>query len=199
MNTEQNSNKTLSRKDSLRKKCWNQAFSSFGTGWLFEERVKKITPKLQWLTFLGIAVPVTVGTCVLSFGIEFKYLDFIIGLAGILIVIQLIVSLWSLVAKWNESLVYALESSSANYSDARKYEKLAENPPDIIEEYERKFELLEAKTQIRDREDIKQRITEKEKRAGYRAALRQFQRPCAECKKVPTSLTPSDCKICGDF
>jgi len=184
--------------DKLREKCWNDAFYTFGTAWIFEKRASKLRRRLRILTFLGIAVPLALGGTVASFGLDFKYLGLIILLAGILSIVQLIGSVWALVAKWEDEYAYSLESVVGNYGLSNKFKELGENPPQS-EELRIKISLLDAENRLRKDSDYKHVITEKEKRMGHRAALRQFHRACVACKEIPTSMKSSDCDVCGNF
>jgi mobilome CxxCx(11)CxxC protein len=154
---------------------------------------------LRILDFLGIVVPVTVGGIVLSFGAEPRYLPYIVVPAGILSIIQLVMSVWSLVARWQDALVYAEESVSSNHRLSREYESLGRNLPDKLADLKLRYSLLEKENQLRNEIDNKQGLTEKEKRAGLRAGLRRFQRPCVVCGQVPQSMKPSGCDVCGNF
>lgn len=181
---------------SLRSKCWDLAIHAFGTAWIFEKRARKLRWKLKILSFLGIAVPVVIGGIVLSFGTNPRILPALLWVAGVLGVAQLTGSVWSLVARWDDSLAYALESVTANYRLSRRFESLGEQPPADLEV---EFRVLDAENQARKDLDFRQDLTPKEKRAGLRAGLRQFQRACVGCNEVPTSMSPTDCEVCGNF
>lgn len=184
--------------DILRKQSWNEAFYAYGTAYIFEKMASKLRWRLKILTFLGIAVPLALGGTVASFGLDFKYLGLIIIIAGTLGIIQLIGSTWALVAKWEDEYAYSLESCTGNYSLSDKYKELGENPP-RSDELRIKIDLLDAENRIRKGSDLKHGITDKEKRMGHRAALRQFRSACVECGEIPTSMNGSNCNVCGNF
>ena len=178
----------------LRSDCWNRALYAFGTAYLFERRAKRFGDRLRWVTFLGILVPLLVGGVILSFGTQ--VLPFMLIPAGAFSVVQLVLSAWALVAKWDDSLAYARESTADNYQLASEFEQLARtNPPEIAA----KAELLRVREKNRTDADLRQDLSNAEKSAGLRAALIQFQRPCAACKNIPASMVPSDCRVCGNF
>lgn len=185
--------------DVIRKDCWDQAIYAYGTAWIFEQRAKRSRLLLRLLDFLGIAVPVTVGGIILSFGTTPNYLPYIITAAGVLSIVQLVMSVWSLVARWEDALVYAEQSISSNHRLSREYESLGKNPPPELPDLRLRHTLLEKENQLRSELDNKQGLTEKEKRAGLRAGLRQFQRRCVACGQIPQSMKPSDCDVCGNF
>ncbi len=181
------------------KECWERAFHSFGTAYIFEKRTKKLRKKLQFLTFLGIVVPVTVGSLIISFDVDFKYINFIIILAGIFGFVQLIITIWSVVVGWNDSLAFAKESISVNYELSNKYSSLGKDPPSKLSELNLKYEIFNTEYKYRNQQDNQQGITNKEKNMGMRSALRNFRRECYGCKKIPKSMKPSNCDICGNF
>lgn len=167
---------------SIRRECWAQATHTFGTSWLFEQRAKKLRRRLQILTFLGIAVPVTVGASVLSFGSGNTFiLQILIPFASFLGVLQVIISVWALSAKWDDGHAYAMESASENNRWYSRYRDLANTPPSDLADLERRFELLQRDNENRKALDFKQAVSEDEKRAGHRAGLRAAGRKCAAC------------------
>ena len=183
----------------LRIHCHDNAFYNFASAWIFEKRASKLRKRLMGLTFLGIVVPITIGSVVVSFGIKFPFFNVLITVGSILLIIQLICSILSLVAKWDDEFAYSSESVSSDYSLFKRFKELGDNPPQDISEFKIKVELLSLENKIRTDSDYKHNISEKEKRIGHRAALRQFQKECIACKKIPTSMKSSDCDICGNF
>src|SRR3989304_6903481 len=93
----------------LRQECWDRAIQTFGTAYLFEIRARRLQRRTRSLTFLGIVVPVTVGGIILSFGASPRVMPYILAIAGLLSIVQLIGSTWSLVARWDDALAYSLE------------------------------------------------------------------------------------------
>ncbi|MBI3799361.1 MAG: hypothetical protein HY268_20645 [Deltaproteobacteria bacterium] len=182
----------------LREKCWERAFEAFGTAAIFERRASNLRWKLHLLAFLGLGTPLVVGSVVLSFDLESRYLLLLKALAGILTVPLFAVSLWSLVAKWEDKLSYALESSSANNRLSNDYREFAKNPP-TEPEFRLGLDRLDIEDQLRNDTDNRQGISEAEKRFGMRAALFKFQKQCISCGKVPESLRPTSCNTCGNF
>lgn len=180
----------------LRKDCWIQAIYTFGTAYIFEQRQHKFRKYLRGITFLGIAVPLSVGGVVGSFGINSRFLPYLLGVAGVLGVVQLILSLWAIVAKWDDELAYSLESMTDNNRLSAGFERLGKISPSDIK---LRFEILQAENQARINSDNKQGINDKEKRMGMRASLRQFQKECSGCGLKPTSMVASDCDVCGNF
>lgn len=179
--------------------CRDKAVHAYGTGFIFGQRKNNAQKKLKRLSFLGIAVPVLVGGIVVAFfGLDQlkPFLSWLIVVAGLLGTIQLIFTIWSLIAKWDDEAAYGVEASVDNYNISQSYQDLVENPPD---NFEPTYQMLNLKNNLRSSEDGKKGITESEKRMGMRAALRKFQRACVHCNKVPYDLKPTDCPVCGNF
>jgi mobilome CxxCx(11)CxxC protein len=182
----------------IKKKCWDNAIHSYGTGYIFQQRAAILKNRLKILTFSGIVVPLSIGSIVMSFGANPKILPICLFISGILGTLQLIGFAWSIVAKWDDSYGYSLDSTSANHRLSNAYSKLAESSGELTD-FELRFNLLEQENQSRMDMDYKQGISENEKREGMRAALKQFQRPCVQCKQVPFSMNSSNCDVCGNF
>lgn len=185
--------------EEIRKHCWNQALHSFGTGYIFEKRIATYNRLLTIIKFVGIGTPLFVGAIVLAYGTDFDYINILFGVATIILLLQLIISFWALVAKWEDKYSHAIESTIANYDLSWEFEKLAKNTISDEKQLENDFKVIEAKSREWDRKDYKQEVTEAEKRQGMRAALRKFQRTCSGCGEIPKSMKTSNCDICGNF
>jgi mobilome CxxCx(11)CxxC protein len=185
--------------DELRNICSDNALYAFGTAYIFEKRASKYKKRFNCLTFLGIAVPALFGGFVLSFGAYFPFKAVIVVLISVLGLFQLVFSIWSLVAKWDDAFAYAQEAVSANYRLSANFNELAVSPPENLKDFETAFRLIKLENDFRIDRDNQQFITEREKRMGMRAGLRQFKRACATCKQVPVSLEPTNCDVCGNF
>ncbi len=180
-----------------RRRCNDNSIHCFGTAYIFEKRASSIRKKITFLTFLGIATPAMVGATIGTFNISPQNTKYVLVVAGILGVLQLIFSIWALVSGWNNRLSYYLESKSANYRVANEYAQLANSTSLSEAEYDTKLKVLETETNIRSDLDNRHDICDKEKRMGMRAGLRQYQRPCTGCGKVPTSMKATKCGVCG--
>src|SRR5882724_1818873 len=100
--------------DEIRAECWTESLHCFGTSYIFEQRANLLRKRLRILTFLGIGVPAAVGGAVAAFGIDFRLMGPVLTVAGVLLLTQLIGSVWSLTSKWEDGFAYSLESLSAN-------------------------------------------------------------------------------------
>jgi mobilome CxxCx(11)CxxC protein len=188
--------------DQIRKDCWGFIFHTYGTIRLFEKRAKHLQTGRTWITFLGVVVPVVVGGVVLGFGADmtskdvFKYLLYSAGSVGL---IQLILSTWSIVSRWDEKYEYAMKSVVENtklYNDWDDYRKrqIVDNA-----ESEQKFNDIKSRTDQQEFRDISQNISDKEKRFATRSALFYFKQQCHVCNEVPKDMKPGKCSGCGNF
>lgn len=185
--------------DELRKDCWDFALHAFGTAYIFRNRAVKYQKRTSLLKFFGIAVPLAVGATATGYGIHSEFLQLVLVIAAPLITVQLIISTIAVVYKWDEELAYSFESSSENSQISLRYEDLAKYPPSTTGELAKEMEVLKTMQSGRDNQDNKHKFTEKEERMGMRYALRNYKRACVGCGKVPTSMDPAECNICGNF
>ena len=188
--------KVMDNLESVRYEAWDKAFHAYGTAYIFEQRAARYRSRLRTLAFLGIVGPFFLGILYLSFRTQQALIDVVALLAGIIGVIQFVVSLWSITAKWEDVYSYALESLATNYRLSKEFETIGKH---ISQDAERKFALLSAEDRLRSELDNKQALTLKEKREGMRAALKKFRRECVECGQIPNSMKASDCDTCGNF
>lgn len=176
--------------------CKGKEFHAFGTARIFERRARKLKIRRTWLTFLGIVTPVIVGGVVLTFGTQEKLLPYFLTVAGLVGLVQLILSTWSIVAKWDDVYDYSIESSRHNTELYNKFKILVDtNPSDIADLY--KLALKEYGE--RESKDIAQSVTEKEKRFANRESLKYYKKPCHICENIPKTSKPSECDGCGNF
>lgn len=182
----------------LRQQCWNSAVNAYGTSYIFQRRARRLGNQLQVITYVGFVAPLAIGLLALGYGL-FKALSLLIAIAAGIGAVQAVVGLWAAIGGWVSSYSYATESASANESLSGAYRDIGLNPPSDIVQFRHQAEKLEVEDRARRDQDHRKGIKEVELRRGMRAALRQFQRPCAACKIVPLSMQSSDCGVCGNF
>lgn len=187
----------ISRTEGLRQECWKKRFYSFGTTKLFERRVRSLGWKRRLITFLGLASPLFLGAFVAAYSAESQLLKLIVlPVVGAVTVFQALMSLWSLVATWDDRYAYAVAAVKNNTRLTSDFEELAAATDAKIES---EMERLRFEYSRQDVEDSAQEISEKEKRFGQRSALFQYRSECPACQKVPKSMTPTSCDSCGNF
>jgi mobilome CxxCx(11)CxxC protein len=182
----------------IRCQSWDKAIHAFATSYIFQRRARVRKRQLQILTYVGLVVPFTVGGLVLAYG-AFNGLALIVTAASAVGVAQAAIALWSIIGGWVEGYSYATTSAAANESLSARFSELGRNPPNNTNELRHKYEKLQIEDNARREQDHRQGIKQAELRVGMRAALRQFQRPCAGCDEVPTSMKPTNCGVCGNF
>jgi mobilome CxxCx(11)CxxC protein len=50
----------------IKQTCWDNAIHSYGTGYIFQQRAALFRNRIKLLTFLGIVVPLSIGSIVMS-------------------------------------------------------------------------------------------------------------------------------------
>jgi mobilome CxxCx(11)CxxC protein len=180
----------------LKKHCQDRAFVAYGTTWIFDRRARQLRSRRNWITFLGIAVPVTVGSLYLSFNAFPNVFPFILGVAGVILTIQLVMSVWSLVARWDEDYQHSVESMQANTRLFNAWNALGSLP---LSDPQARATELDVDDQRQEQQDLLRHVTEKERRFAMRNALFFFKRECVTCKVKPVSMKASDCDTCGHF
>lgn len=183
--------------EKLKKECSDKRFYSFGTAKLFERRAKTYRRNRNIITFLGLAVPLVVGGTVLSFSSGSETLNkILIPFAGILTTLQLIISLWALVSRWDEKNDYAISAVKSNTRLESEFNRLCNSSDQDIKS---EISHLRSEYDRVNQEDAAHGVTEKELRWGMRKSLIHYQLTCPTCVKKPVSMKPTDCDTCGNF
>lgn len=183
----------------LRQDCWNKALDAFAYSQIFNARIARYGNYLSMLTLFGILVPAFVGAFALSYAYNKALMDLVLAIATPLTIIQFVISVCSIVFKWDDRLSYAMESATEHTSLCEQYRKLANTPPATESELAHALEMVDITYMQRTRQDVKAGIAHWEERRGMRAGLRNFGRKCAGCRTVPLSVDSTDCDVCGKF
>src|SRR6266404_5452141 len=161
--------------------CRERCTFAFATATIFQKRARRYSKYLRRLTFLGLALPLAIGGVVGADLLKKKdVLAAFIWIAGIVGVVQLVVSLWSVVARWPENLEASLAASSENSRLTEEFDALAKqviNPP---LQFGNDYSKLITQDNTQRLADEKQLISDRERMYGHRAALRQFSVKCSE-------------------
>lgn len=180
----------------LIKHCINRAFYAYGTSRIFDRRCQNLRKGRNVITFLGVAVPLTVGSLILSFGAKPELMPVLVWLAGLIGTIQLVLSAWSIVARWDEQYSYAMSAMLANTRLYNSWDHLSKSQQSNLQGLVAE---MDEEDQRQEQSDLAAHITEKEKRFAMRAALYYKGLSCATCMAKPTSMKPSNCDTCGNF
>jgi mobilome CxxCx(11)CxxC protein len=183
----------------LRSEAHQLAQHATATAYIFEVRANRLRRNLNRLTFVGVGVPVAVGAIVLAYGTKLGALDWLVPIALGVGCVQLVVFVWSVVAKWVDCYDNALRAVVTNRSLAHRYESLGKRESLDLSEFESQLELLRVTDAVQEESDYRQGVTDAEKRMGMHALLRHYQRECVGCKKIPTDMKPMECGVCGDY
>ncbi len=182
-----------------RRNCHDAALRCFGTAYIFEQRAKPLALAQKLVAFSSLAGPISIGILVTTVGLTSRLIPLAIGVAATFSALQTIVSLWSLAAKWPDSLAYYVESKAENYHLAERFTSLGRDTALAQNKWRTEYAMLETRGEHRTNLDLRINITDEEKRMAMRAALREYERPCAGCQETPTSLHAGECHVCGNF
>jgi mobilome CxxCx(11)CxxC protein len=178
----------------LSRHCGDRAFYAYGTARIFERRARELERRRNWITYLGVAVPGVVGGGYLAFGKDFP--SALVVVAGVLGVVQLALSLWSLVAKWDDRYAYAQRATQVHTYLFNTWDALVKRPPPNLEA---RVQQLDGEDQRQEQTDLAQAISEKEKRFAMRSTLYFYGLKCARCGEQPASMKAGKCDTCGNF
>lgn len=179
------------------KRCAEKEIYAYGTAYIFESRSRSLRFRLRILSFLSLAVPLSVGGIAMA-AADAKLLPVIVLISGLLSVPLFVMTLWSLVFRWEERLASSEHACKINNELKNGWEDLARYKSSDAEE---KFRVLLERDRVQEQNDVKQDISTKEKRQMMRASLIQYRRTCATCGVQPISMSAkgSSCATCGDF
>lgn len=185
--------------DDIRRDCWDKALYSFGSNYVFGQRIRKYEKRNKLLKFSGIVMPLILGGIAGAYGSESVILPILITALAPLGVFQLTISLAAIIWDWDKELSYAYEASqSYNYLSSR-FTDMAKRPPPDYTEFEKAHAVLKTEYALREQQDEKHKMSEREERKGMRAGLRQYQKQCAGCSIAPLSMESTNCSVCGNF
>jgi mobilome CxxCx(11)CxxC protein len=184
-----------------RQNAWNNALHAEGTRAVFERRAEKLRRRTRCRDFIGIAVPICLAYLL---GAEVfeplkPYREYAVGALGVAAVLQTLMVVWSLIARWDEELAYDIRAARENYWFKEAWKKLGQ---DDVTNLCIEYDLLSQQQAITDSHDVEKNITAAEKRLGMRAGLMEFQRQCV-CGERPRDLSPpwfwirKPCAVCG--
>lgn len=152
--------------------------------------------------FLGLALPVAIGGVAAADLLGAGALKQLIWAASAIGVVQLIVSLWSVVADWPGQLESSLLASGENSRLANEFDALAKQFATPPANFNSIYDKLTTQDNAQQAADERQLITKDEKIYGHRAALYQYGLKCVKCQAVPatretSSATKARCDTCG--
>lgn len=182
-----------------RKECNDSAFNCFGTAHIFEERLISLKIAEKVLTFSSLAGPLAIGALVLAVGSKGSLIGWAVATAGALSILQIIVTLWAVIAGWQTKIVRYEDAMVENYMLSSEFKELANKNNITDSKWRSEREVLESRGELQKRSDLKDGITQEERRMGMCYALRFFERSCAACNIIPRSIESTNCPVCGQF
>lgn len=180
----------------------DDACDAFGASEVFKIRANRYRRKINFLTWSGLAIPITISGVVTAQLIHPKMQEKALWVAGVLSLFQALVSGWSVVANWPENLEYSQNSSTRNFEISEQLQTLAQEAMAPNPDFEMKK--LEAMTRnsAQIEQDLRRGPTKAETQYAHRAGLIHLDRTCAKCQKRPDSsnlyIWPwMRCRSCG--
>jgi len=143
--------------------CADEALKCHGTAYIFEKRAARIRLKLLLLTFFGIAGPVSIGAIISTYNLNQDAINIALSISGTVAILQLLITLWSVVSGWNDKLAYYLESKSSNYSLASRFIKLFQDSAISLQEFNSELRILERESVMRSDLDNKHDVKKRKK------------------------------------
>ncbi|EGQ7830880.1 mobilome CxxCx(11)CxxC protein [Vibrio parahaemolyticus] len=175
-------------------------FLSYGTAQIFEARANRLKTLRAWITFLGIVFPVVVGGAYTSFGQNSDLMSGILIIAGIMGIVQMILSTWSLVSGWDlqyESAINSLQANTTNFNRCKRFGKTVFKSD---AEFLTAFEAISNAVEQQELVDITQHISVKEKHYAHQSALSYYNRACVVCETNPNEANMNqECPSCGQL
>jgi mobilome CxxCx(11)CxxC protein len=173
---------------------------NIGTVYIFEQRAARLQIRLKLITFTGLVVPLIIGALVASFGTHFAGLAAVLIVGGFVVIAQLVLSLWSLVAGWVSGYEQSIRSVVANLDLKQAFDSLAKNSTATTQELQSQLDVLKALDGSRRQIDHTGNApSAAELRMGMRSALRELAKSCVKCNEIPYDMTPTECEVCGAF
>jgi mobilome CxxCx(11)CxxC protein len=169
----------------LNREATVKAVEAYGTARLFEKRAQWYRKLNKVRDLLGIGVPAMVGAIFMAFSLAPDYIKFILTLAGLFALLQLALSILSIVYGWDEGYSYARESLADN-NKIRHGLELIRNGNGSLELRQSQMVEIRHDIEAREKEDEAQGLSEREKCYGRRQGHAQYQQTCVICHKIPS-------------
>lgn len=189
----------MTKEEQIRQECWDKSLHTLGTSYVFLLKANTFKKRIRFISVLGVVAPLLLGATAAAYGQNSIITTLALTITAPIVVFQIVFSGISLVYKWDDLFAYSLESQSDNRIISDNFKNLGKYSASDINELEKQFDILKTKDNARTIQDEKIKFTDKENRKGMRYALWIRQKECATCKLVPTSMTPTNCKTCGNF
>jgi len=181
-----------------KEKCLEQAINEAGVAYIFSQRSGKLKIWLNLtkaLTVLSVSAP---GAIVLNYSVSLWWVQIIVTFAVILSIYLTVSSLIQMALSSDTKLQYYYESA-AHHNQLMKQFSMLLNLDEMSSIHVNRFHELIGEQNVRDSQDEKYNINDKELRMAMRYGLRMYKVPCSGCEIVPLSLESTSCNVCGNF
>ena len=191
-------NEMEKNQNSIQNDARDRALHCYGTAKVVEKRLRNLNRIDKIAKFLGLILPLSIGSFVVTVGTDTALAPKLLYISGILGAFQLIITLWSLIDNWSGKLEDYMESKIKNMYYTDVFTEIGMRYKEDEAKYANLFNDTKILDNIQQGRDHKINITEKERRFGMRHALFQFRQICAGCKKIPSLGKPIKCDVCGN-
>ncbi len=194
-------NKSAPQEEHLRQAAWDNAVHAEATRTVFDRRARRLKIFTMIRDFTCIAIPLMLGYMYSSEQFEAvkPYRNFAIAFLALAALLQILLTLLSLLNQWDKELSYNLRAVRDQYALRVKWSSIGKG---FSQNIQRDVDQLTKTQEEYESHDSEKGITDKEKMYGHRAGLVFFDRPCG-CGAKPKTLKPplyvsSRCPHCGD-
>ena len=179
----------------IRQDSWDKALFSFGYSFLYQRRYRIYRQWLRLLLFIGLGVPMLVGALAMTFGLK----PWVVVIASIVGILQLMLNLFAVVQKLDDEVIYSQKAAVEHSQLSDGFKQLGKNPPTAKTKVKHEYEILQTRLSSIDATDKEHGLKPKELRRAHRAGHREFRRECVACDIIPTDMKSDDCGVCGRF
>lgn len=181
----------------IRTDCWDKALDSFGYSYIYSKKIDSLNIWLRWTKVLGILIPVLLGGLLTSYFSDKHLIDLAIWITTPVALLQLLISTYlSIIGADDKVNIYSTKSAEYSLLNS-EFEHLAKYPAEEINTLQHKMDILLERERGISKGSFD--VSDKELRKGMCSGLRNYRRECAGCGKIPTTMKPTDCDVCGNF
>lgn len=187
--------------DEIRNEAWKQFIDARGAQEIFNRRATSLKRWMRARDFLAVAIPVIVAFFATTDFIQ-KIGDlkaFALAVLAIASVGQVLLSFWSLIARWDESRSISLQLSAESNVLEVQWRDIGKGH---VKDFELAYNNARARQQLLDAKLATAEITQSERVIGLRAGLKEIPRECMACNNIPSTIDPpwfpgTRCPVCG--
>lgn len=183
----------------LKQDCANNSLQALAMGYIYEERYKQLKFWSMLSRIAGFIIPALVGFLFLTYHEDSNITKWIIKIGSFLAVLQFTLAAYLTISGGEDNLVEYVELATKNKTLGEDFNRLQRYSPKDIIEFESNLRILETIEKGLLSNDTKNRISEKEKRKGFRYGHLTLGRECNGCETIPSDMKSTICNKCGNF